>query len=120
MWLIVPRRHLVKMEELEFRDWKALSELTRRCLKLGEIRGGGIMWRFGDPHMNAGTVEHLHINIIEPIGGKEYRPPFAKDESEHAADYARMLIFRDTLEAKGGATWLLSPEGIKATQPPVT
>jgi diadenosine tetraphosphate (Ap4A) HIT family hydrolase len=120
MWLIVPRRHVTQMEELEPRDWRAISELTKRCLKVGEIRGGGIMWRFGDPHQNAGTVAHMHINIVEPICGTEYRPPFAKEEAEHAKDYVRMLGFRDQLLAKGGEAWLLSPAGIAATQPPVT
>lgn len=117
MWLIVPCRHITQMAELEFRDWRAISQLMERCLKGQEIRGGGVMWRFGDPHLNAGTVEHLHINIIEPICGEEYRPPLAKTETEHAEDYARVLRFCEMLDAKGGESWLLSPEGIAATQP---
>lgn len=119
MWLIVPKRHLSSPIELVGDDWMEIGDLLTRCLHTPNMDGGGIMWRFGDPRFHAGTVEHLHINIIRPVPESEYRPPFAKTSAEHGTDYLRMLGFRDELTARGGTSWLFSPEGIAETQPKV-
>lgn len=117
MLLIVPHEHITNVTELSRHDWQEIGVLLQWCSIARNISGGGVMWRFGDPHYNVGTVEHLHINVIEPVCGKEYRAPFAKNMPEHAEDYQRMLGFCDELAAKGGAQWLFSNEGIKQTQP---
>jgi len=117
MWLIIPQRHVVDVSELNDRDWKDIGRAFAVCQRQIGITAGGIMFRFGDPRLNVGTVEHLHINIVEPVCGKEYRPPFAKNLDEHATDYSRMLNFRNEMNEWGGATWLFSAEGIEKTQP---
>jgi len=119
MYLVIPRQHIVSLSELSTSDWLDLANLIEKCARQYHIEGGGIMWRFGDARFNAGTVEHLHINIIEPIPGKEYRPPFAKNEPEHSEDYARLTKFVAELGQKGGEEWLFSPQGIEETQPKV-
>jgi len=117
MWLIAPFRHITEMSALDSYDWRHIGHLMEWCLKEQNINGGGIIWRFGDPHFNAGTIAHLHINIIEPTPGVEYRAPFAKNEPDHEKNYRRMLGFRDELITKGGSEWLFSDEGIRETQP---
>lgn len=118
MWLLIPQRHVIDPSELHDQDWKDIGQAFAVCQKEVGIVAGGIMFRFGDPRLNVGTVEHLHINIIEPVCGKEYRPPFAKNLEEHAADYSRLLGFRNEMNERGGITWLFSAEGIEKTQPP--
>jgi len=118
MFLAIPRRHVVKLTELSVGDWQDMAYLIERCTS--RIEGGGIMWRFGDARYNVGTVQHLHLNIIEPIPGIEYRPPFAKSASEHSEDYARMVNFTAKLVREGGEKWLFSDKGIEETQPKVS
>lgn len=117
MWLVVPKRHITSPTELTSNDWTELGELLTYCLQTPGMEGGGIGWRFGKPHFNAGTVPHMHINIIRPVPEKEYRPPLAKNALEHASDYTRMLEFRNELIARGGTSWLFSEEGLGETQP---
>ena len=117
MWLIVPDGHVTDPDNLTDNDWANLGRIVHRCRRQCGIRSGGVMLRFGDPCFNVGTVEHLHVNIIEPIPGKEFRAPFAKHMPEHEEDYGRLLGLRDELKAKGGAEWLFSDEGIRETQP---
>lgn len=75
------------------------------------------MGRFNDPHYHAGSVEHFHFNLIEPIPGVEFRAPLAKLEPSHAKNYARMSEFILKLRELGGFDWLFSPEGIAETLP---
>jgi diadenosine tetraphosphate (Ap4A) HIT family hydrolase len=117
MLLIVPKRHIFALSELNTLDWSNIGELIVQCQTQHGIPDGGIMWRFGEPAYNVGTVEHAHLNMIRPIPGKEYRAPFAKDEREHAEDYDRMLRYKKRLDAQGGMEWLFSEKGIGATQP---
>ena len=119
MWLMVPRRHVFNPQELTDHDWSQIGTLFAEWLAMTGVRGGGMMYRFGDPHLNVGTVPHLHVNLIEPIPGKKYRPPFAKNDSEHADDYGRMLDHYHKLLSLGCLDWLFSVEGISATQPPI-
>jgi diadenosine tetraphosphate (Ap4A) HIT family hydrolase len=114
MLLIVPIRHLTEIAELVPSDWNSIG----RLIELSGIASGGVMFRFGDPHLNVGTIDHLHINIIEPICGKQYRAPFAKDVGEHEEDYSRLLRFQQELwQHNDPSEWLFSHEGISATQP---
>lgn len=119
MWLIVPFRHLTDISRLNPGDKTEIFDLFSRCIANNEIVGGGVMWRFGHPRLNVGTIEHAHVNVIVPTPGQEYRPPFAKNASEHAEDYQRMLGFRDELMTRGGVAWLGSVQGILETQPAV-
>jgi len=121
MWLIVPRRHLSDPSELNGQDWRDIGGCFAVCRTDLGITDGGVMFRFGDPRFNVGSVEHLHLNVIEPICGKEYRPPFAKNMEEHAQDYQRLLGFRNELSKRAdilsSGTWLFSKTGIETTQP---
>lgn len=113
MWLIVPRQHISHPDQLTPKHWTTIGEI----LSATGVDNGGVMWRFGHPRYNVGSIEHFHINVIEPICGREYRPPFAKDLPEHVEDFTRALGFQAELETKGGEKWLFSAEGIEETQP---
>ncbi len=116
MWLILPKRHLVDAAELTVTDWLDFGELYRYCReKL--VPSGALVMRFGNPSMHAGTIPHLHANVIMPTCGIEYRAPFAKDLDWHEDDYRRMIEFLERIKKSGDEEWLLSEEGIRETQP---
>ena len=117
MWLLVPLRHIVHTDDLTRDDWAAIGDLFTYCCGQNCLTGGGLVMRFGDPRYNAGTIEHLHINIITPIPGVEFRTPFAKTEKGHAENYLRLRGFIYDLNMRGGHSWLFSTDGIKETQP---
>lgn len=114
MLLIVPERHVTSVSDLNSQDWTAIGYLFVRA----GVPSGGAMFRFGDPHMNVGTIPHLHLNLVEPIPGKEYRPPFAKNTVEHKANYDRLSLHAEQLKSRGGVGWLFSADGIRETEPP--
>lgn len=118
MLLVVPKLHTTRFTDLADGDWPEIAQLLN--MATGLVGDGGIMWRFGDPKYHMGTVEHLHINVIRPTPGQEYRPPFAKSVTEHAEDYARLVKFCVTLFGRGGTEFLYSKAGIEETQPSVS
>ncbi len=113
MLLIVPRRHVLSPHELRPEDWRDIGLLFDFGTGYPDRPGGGLFLRFGDPNYHAGSVNHLHFNIIFPILGEEYRPPFTKSEAERASDHSRLLCHVDELTKYGGASWLFSDEAIR-------
>ena len=116
MWLIVPSRHIAQVNELTSYDWLAIGELFVSCASSHCVSGSMVM-RYGDPHFHAGTIEHLHINVITPVPGIAFRTPLAKNEEDHEANYTRVGKFIFELRERGGFKWLFSLEGITGTQP---
>lgn len=95
--VIAPVRHLTHPEQMSDKDWKALSELTKFAIMpapegLG-LPGGGVLMRFGNPDLNAGSIRHIHANIIVPDGTGEVRLPLAKDPSDIAKKKQIIEIF---------------------------
>lgn len=117
MLLITPVNHRCNPGTLTSDDWTEIGSLFEYCQEQLDIKSGGVVFRFGDPHQHAGTIAHMHINVIAPICGKEFRIPLAKHVTDHAENYRRLIGFRDELRGRGGADWLFSPEGIVETQP---
>lgn len=113
MLLIVPRQHLTSLSQIRPDGAMDLIALLQTC----GINDGGLLMRFGDPHYHAGTIEHLHLNVIRPIPGTELRIPLAKNLPDHVKNYQRLLDHQTQLAAKGGMAWLFSSEGVEETQP---
>jgi len=107
------------MADMVFEDWADMGALLQLAAQWYDIASGGVIMRFGNPQLNAGTVEHLHVNLIVPGLGREYRPPLSKDPDEYTKDYARLLGFRAQLMERGYEQWLYSPAGIEETQPTI-
>lgn len=119
MWLIIPERHVVSPQELTRRDWIGIGQMFDHCRKMLKMPGGGLIMRFGDPHYHAGTIEHLHLNMVEPLQNGNFRTPLAKTPEKHAEDYADLLKNIAELKRRGGEKWLLSVQGIEETQPKI-
>lgn len=104
MMLIVPKRHLTDPRDLALSDWILIGQFFKRALV--DAPGGGLVMRFGDPVHHAGTVPHLHINVISPTGEEEFRTPLSKTRESRVENYARLLGFRKELIEKGGLSHL--------------
>lgn len=92
-FLILPRKHVISPIEMSQKDWANSGLLIAWAIKEFNIPGGGLLTRFGDPFLNAGTQEHLHINLIQPNGKVEYRPPLCKNPEELNEGLRRMKIY---------------------------
>ncbi|MFM2330950.1 MAG: hypothetical protein RLZZ26_457 [Candidatus Parcubacteria bacterium] len=122
MLLIVPNRHLDGPASISSKDWAEIGHLFSYCIRPSRVPGGALLLRYGDPRDHAGTIEHLHYNVIQPVRGGGCSLPIAKTvegEYGHRADYARLQTFADQVTGRGGVEWLFSPEGIAETQPEI-
>ena len=108
MRLIIPKRHVTSPHDLSSSDWPEIGVLfAREC---SALLGGGLIMRFGDPLYHAGTVPHLHINIISPNPIEEYRASLSKDLESRHKNFARLCMHRMMLENRGGLNWLFSDD----------
>ncbi|MFA6094798.1 MAG: hypothetical protein WC757_02825 [Candidatus Paceibacterota bacterium] len=125
--VIAPVRHITSPNEMTGNDWMAWTSLIQFALTDHDdcgnsgmnLPGGGVLMRFGDPSLNAGSVLHIHTNIIVPNLKGEARVPLAK-EPEDVAENVRILhIFSrilslieagDAKTATEAATMLLPAE----------
>lgn len=120
MLLIIPNRHVVRPEELTDDDFFEIGPLFRKAL--AQVSGGALVARFGDPRDHAGTIEHMHFNVIQPTREEGCSLPIAKTVDGpfgHNGDYVRLRSFVRQLESVGGTDWLFSDAGIIETQPPL-
>lgn len=63
-----------------------------------DLPGGGVIIRFGDMRRNAGTVPHLHENIMVPDGTAEVRIPLFKNPEDRQKNGARATEFAKRYE----------------------
>jgi hypothetical protein len=119
MFLLVPTYHISGGGGLSSTDWPDIGTLFEAFLEKLVHPSGAFVMRYGDPRDNAGTIEHLHINLIRPTREGGMAVPLAKTPGEHRADYARTFDFVKQIDERGGIEWLFSTEGIVETQPPI-
>lgn len=65
-FLLITKEHLTNITELNSDAGKELIELTSWLINEYKIPGGGLAVRFGDTNYSAGTVAHLHAQLIQP------------------------------------------------------
>ena len=119
MLLLVPTLHMISSGGLDASDWTDIGALFHSFLETFVYPAGALVMRHGDPRSNAGTIEHLHINLIKPTREGGMSVPLAKTVEGHRADYARLHDFVRQIHERGGMKWLFSKVGIEETQPPV-
>jgi len=121
MLLIVPKRHLLSAADLTDEDGMNIVYLWTVCMRELDCAGGAFIGRFGDPRVHAGTVPHIHANVIVPRRESGMSVPLAKlvdGEYGHREDYARLRQFASILDGRG-VEWLFSEEGVRETQPAI-
>jgi diadenosine tetraphosphate (Ap4A) HIT family hydrolase len=73
--LAIYKEHATKLSDLNPDSGKELLELLQWAEKKFKIVGGGFVMRFGDTNYSAGTVNHLHIQFIQPdISHSKFEP----------------------------------------------
>lgn len=97
--IVAPKRHL--RDPWGFTHDEILSVHTAQKILAQKfnLRGGIIATRFGDMSLNAGTVPHLHYNIMIPNGSGEVRIPVFKDDCDRDENTKRSQGFSTRYEA---------------------
>src|SRR5581483_392012 len=78
--IIAPTRHITHIKQMSVIDWNSWAMLM--SLAVEKLPGGCVATRFGDPKRNAGSVRHLHTNIIVPDGTGRVQVTLAKNPAE--------------------------------------
>lgn len=73
--LLIYKEHAVKLSELDPAAGSELIQIVQEFEKENNIAGGGVIIRFGDTDHSAGSVNHLHAQLIVPnIDNKNFIP----------------------------------------------
>jgi len=74
-FLLIYKKHVTKLEELETEAGSELFDLVKELEKEYQFEGGGFSMRFGDTDFSAGTVNHLHVQLVIPDAmAKDFEP----------------------------------------------
>ncbi|MFA6814387.1 MAG: HIT domain-containing protein [Candidatus Pacebacteria bacterium] len=65
-FLLIYKVHAVSLSDLSPTAGQELFELITEIEQSFKIKGGGLAMRFGDTDYSAGTINHLHVQLIEP------------------------------------------------------
>ncbi len=63
--MIIPRRHVVSITDLQGDELSELIEMTRWVNEKYAIEGATLFCRYGDTQYTGGTIQHLHIHIAQ-------------------------------------------------------
>lgn len=98
-FIIIPKRHVRFESELSDDEVLAIHVAKKILASSFDIPGGMIATRFGDMRLNAGTVPHLHSNIMVPSGISEVRIPILKEPADREKNITRARAFAKRYEA---------------------
>jgi hypothetical protein len=91
--VMAPHRHVGPSDQILSSDFTAMGELFGWAQKRFGFTGGGFAMRFGSPKQSAGTVMHLHANIIVPDLTGAVDVTLAKNPAKVTEQIARMRGF---------------------------
>ncbi len=73
--LAIYKFHATNLAELDSDSGKELIDLMKWAEKEYKVPGGGWSMRFGDTNYSAGTVNHIHVQFIQPdLDSPDYKP----------------------------------------------
>ncbi|MBU0974300.1 hypothetical protein KKD03_01205 [Patescibacteria group bacterium] len=73
--LAIYKLHATNLAELDSASGKELLDLMKWAEKEYKVLGGGWVMRFGDTNYSAGTVNHIHVQFIQPdLDSADYKP----------------------------------------------
>jgi diadenosine tetraphosphate (Ap4A) HIT family hydrolase len=74
-FLLIYKEHATKLAELEAAAGSELFTLLKELEKEYAFEGGGFVMRFGDTDFSAGSINHLHVQLIIPDAlAKDFEP----------------------------------------------
>ena len=65
-FLIIAQEYWTKLSDITPEAGAEMFELAQWVAEEYGVQGGAICMRFGDTNLSAGTVQHLHVQFIEP------------------------------------------------------
>lgn len=83
--LIVARAHWTRLEEVTPEAWAELAPIMKRIGRAYGPPDGGFVVRTGSLRYSAGTVEHLHANLLAPDLTGPVRITIAKEVGDATA-----------------------------------
>jgi diadenosine tetraphosphate (Ap4A) HIT family hydrolase len=90
-FVLAPRRHVTHIADLGNDDWRSIQAIVSGTTQ--RLSGGALVFRFGDPRKNAGSVRHLHANVIVPDGTGRVQATLAKEPGEISEKRAILVVF---------------------------
>lgn len=74
-FLLIYKKHVTQLRELDPEAGSELFALVKELENKYQFEGGGFSMRFGDTDFSAGTVNHLHVQLIVPDAmAKDFEP----------------------------------------------
>jgi len=96
--IMTPVRHIEHISQMTSGDWDALGQLCRTLTSRIQLEGGALAMRFGDPKRHAGSIYHLHTNLIVPDMTKELHVMLVKGKEAHEKVEKRLNMFEKLFE----------------------
>lgn len=73
--LIIYKEHATRLADLADDAGSELFQIVKQLEQKFAFEGGGLALRFGDTDFSAGTVNHLHVQLIVPDAmAKDFEP----------------------------------------------
>ncbi len=73
--LLIYKTHATKLAELDSAAGTELFSIVKELEQEFAFEGGGLALRFGDTDFSAGTVNHLHVQLVIPDAmAKDFEP----------------------------------------------
>ncbi|MEK7095430.1 MAG: hypothetical protein AAB917_02110 [Patescibacteria group bacterium] len=91
--IMAPQQHTTSIEDISPSDFEAMGRIFKWVRYQFNLQGGAFAMRFGSPQFNAGSVLHLHANIIVPDHSGAVQITLAKDTAKVEETIARMKVF---------------------------
>jgi hypothetical protein len=91
--IMAPVRHLTNPDEITGWDWTKQGEIWLYARDVLGIKAGACVGRFGSPEFNAGSILHLHTNIIVPDGTGDVQVTIGKSREKMELIARRVLVF---------------------------
>lgn len=74
-FLLIYKEHATKLADLKAEAGAELFTMLKKLEKKYHFEGGGFAMRFGDTDFSAGTVNHLHVQLVVPDAmAKDFEP----------------------------------------------
>lgn len=74
-FMLIYKEHAVRLADLDDEAGKELFILIKKLEKEYHFEGGGLAIRFGDTDFSAGSVNHLHAQLVVPDAmAKDFEP----------------------------------------------
>jgi len=90
---MAPKRYVGPEDSFLQEDLTAAGDLFFWARSEFKLKGGGFVLRFGSPLDNAGSVLHLHANIIVPDGTGDVSVALAKSAIRIEHGFDRLRVF---------------------------